>query len=54
MDFIRSSTLVGLLPLPHPIAVRRYQSDRSGKTALWFIPFLWNIVLKKNSALFFI
>ena len=54
IEFIRNLTLVGLLPLPHPILIRRYQSDRTGKATLWFTPFIWNTILKRNSAIFFL
>ena len=28
MEFLRSGTLVGLLPVPHPIMIRKYQPVR--------------------------
>lgn len=53
IEFIRRTTLVGLLPVPHPILIRRYQSNRTAMTSLWFTPFIWNVILRRNSALFF-
>lgn len=54
IEFIRNTTLVGLLPVPHPILIRRYQSNRTAMTSLWFTPFIWNIILRKNATVFFL
>lgn len=42
LDFISRNTLVGILPVPHPIVMHRYQPN--GFTALWFTTFLWSTV----------
>jgi hypothetical protein len=40
--FIKSTTVVGILPVPHPILMRKYQPNQY--TALWFTTFLWSTV----------
>jgi len=48
MEFLKSTTLVGLLPVPHPIVIRRYQSN--SYTAVWFSTYIWgNIFLRSQS-----
>jgi hypothetical protein len=39
-------TMVGLLPVPHPIIVRKYQPNQY--TALWCTAFLWGVVFLRN------
>jgi hypothetical protein len=39
---------VGILPVPHPIVIRKYQPNRF--TSLWFTAFLWGVVLLHNQA----
>ena len=34
LRFLQHGTLVGLLPVPHPILIRRYQANPG--TAMWF------------------
>jgi hypothetical protein len=34
LRFLQNGTLVGLLPVPHPILIRRYQANPG--TAIWF------------------
>ncbi|CAM9755362.1 unnamed protein product [Chrysoparadoxa australica] len=46
LDFITNTTMVGLLPVPHPIIIRRYQPNYY--TKLWFSSFLWGVVFVKN------
>jgi len=41
-------TMVGLLPVPHPIIVRKYQPNQY--TALWFTAFLWGVVFLRNQS----
>ena len=42
VDFIRASTVVGVLPQPHPIVQRVYQPNAF--TSLWFSTFTWSTV----------
>eukprot|EP00271_Cylindrocystis_brebissonii_P005132 TRINITY_DN1707_c0_g1_i1.p1 TRINITY_DN1707_c0_g1~~TRINITY_DN1707_c0_g1_i1.p1 ORF type:complete len:1260 (+),score=248.55 TRINITY_DN1707_c0_g1_i1:223-4002(+) len=41
-EYLRTSTLVGVLPLPHPIFVRKYQP--TDFTDLWFSSYLYGII----------
>lgn len=42
LKFLQHGTLVGLLPVPHPILIRKYQAN-SG-TAAWFRTYMWGII----------
>eukprot|EP00808_Paulinella_micropora_P015885 g41586.t1 len=42
VSLVRKSTMVGVLPVPHPIVVRRYVPNRT--TAMWFVSYLWGLV----------
>jgi hypothetical protein len=44
--FIRETTMVGLLPVPHPIVIRKYQPNKY--TALWFSAFLWGVIVVRS------
>eukprot|EP00003_Mantamonas_plastica_P033506 TRINITY_DN964_c0_g1_i7.p1 TRINITY_DN964_c0_g1~~TRINITY_DN964_c0_g1_i7.p1 ORF type:complete len:717 (-),score=200.79 TRINITY_DN964_c0_g1_i7:979-3129(-) len=44
--FIKSTSLVGLLPVPHPIMVRRYQQNSI--THCWFQSHLWSVVFMRS------
>lgn len=46
VDFIRSTTMVGLLPVPHPIVIRKYQPNKF--TCLWFTAFQWGVIFMHN------
>eukprot|EP01035_Chromulina_nebulosa_P018871 gene18871-24658_t len=46
MDFIRQTTMVGLLPVPHPIVIRKYQPNKY--TCLWFTVFQWGVIFMHN------
>eukprot|EP00127_Corallochytrium_limacisporum_P002610 Clim_evm46s134 gene=Clim_evmTU46s134 len=48
VDFLKNGTLVGLLPVPHPILIRKYQST-SG-TNLWFTVFAWSIIYVRSDS----
>jgi hypothetical protein len=37
---------VGLLPVPHPIVIRKYQANEY--TSLWFTAFLWGVIFLRN------
>ncbi len=49
LDFLHSTTMVGLLPVPHPIVIRKYQPNKF--TCLWFTAFLWGVVFMHNQTL---
>lgn len=42
LKFLQHGTLVGLLPVPHPILIRKYQSN-PGTTA-WFRTYMWAVI----------
>jgi len=44
--FLRETTMVGLLPVPHPIVVRTYQPNEH--TDLWFTTFIWGTVFLRS------
>ncbi|CAK9300523.1 unnamed protein product [Gordionus sp. m RMFG-2023] len=46
LKFLHHGTLVGLLPVPHPILIRKYQTNRS--TSLWFLTYIWGFIYLKN------
>lgn len=46
LKFLQHGTLVGLLPVPHPILIRKYQAN-SG-TTMWFRTYLWGVIYLRN------
>ncbi|RXG57154.1 Protein HID1, partial [Armadillidium vulgare] len=42
LRFLQHGTLVGLLPVPHPILIRKYQANAG--TAAWFRTYMWGII----------
>lgn len=42
LRFLQHGTLVGLLPVPHPILIRKYQANAG--TATWFRTYMWGII----------
>lgn len=42
LKFLQHGTLVGLLPVPHPILIRKYQANAG--TATWFRTYMWGVV----------
>ena len=42
LSFLRNGTLVGLLPVPHPILIRKYQPNY--RTIMWFRTYLWGVI----------
>ena len=42
-------TMVGLLPVPHAIVIRKYQPNQY--TALWFTAFMWGVIFLRNQSL---
>jgi len=46
IKFLQHGTLVGLLPVPHPILIRKYQAN-SG-TQMWFRTYMWGIIYLRN------
>jgi hypothetical protein len=46
MAYIRGNTLVGVLPVPHPIVVRKYLPN--GQTQSWFTSYLYSVIFAHN------
>lgn len=46
LKFLQHGTLVGLLPVPHPILIRKYQAN-NGTTA-WFRTYMWGVIYLRN------
>ncbi|XP_065181494.1 protein HID1-like [Sycon ciliatum] len=46
LKFLQHGTLVGLLPVPHPILIRKYQAN-SG-TNQWFRTYMWGVLYLRN------
>ncbi|XP_055381745.1 protein HID1 [Condylostylus longicornis] len=46
LKFLQHGTLVGLLPVPHPILIRKYQAN-TGTTA-WFRTYMWGVIYLRN------
>lgn len=45
IDYIRQTSMVGILPPPHRLVMRKYEAERSSES--WFSSYLWsNIYLK--------
>jgi hypothetical protein len=49
LEFIKNTTMVGLLPVPHPIVIRKYQPNHY--TGLWFTAFMWGVIFLQNQLL---
>ena len=45
LKFLQRGTLVGLLPVPHPILIRKYQA---WYTTGWFRTYMWGIIYLRN------
>ncbi|EDV28317.1 uncharacterized protein TRIADDRAFT_21464 [Trichoplax adhaerens] len=46
LKFLQHGTLVGLLPVPHPILIRKYQPNSA--TTMWFRTYMWGIIYLRN------
>ncbi|KAM3726835.1 Protein HID1 [Dirofilaria immitis] len=46
LKFLQHGTLVGLLPVPHPILIRKYQANAG--TNHWFRTYLWGVIYLRN------
>ncbi|CEF60160.1 Protein HID1 [Strongyloides ratti] len=47
LKFLQNGTLVGLLPVPHPIVIRKYQANAGTKN--WFRTYMWGIIFLLNN-----
>jgi len=46
LEYLKKTTMVGLLPVPHPILIRKYQSNP--RTDQWFSSYMWGVVYLRN------
>nr|XP_018904665.1 PREDICTED: protein HID1 [Bemisia tabaci] len=46
LKFLQHGTLVGLLPVPHPILIRKYQANPG--TTTWFRTYMWGVIYLRN------
>lgn len=46
IKFLQNGTLVGLLPVPHPILIRKYHTNE--ETTLWFRVCSWGVIYHRN------
>jgi hypothetical protein len=46
LKFLQNGTLVGLLPVPHPILIRKYQTNAG--TTVWFRTYMWGVIYLRN------
>eukprot|EP00978_Attheya_sp_CCMP212_P019509 scaffold54819_cov62-Attheya_sp.AAC.3 len=49
LKVLKDVTMVGLLPVPHAIVIRKYQPNQY--TALWFTAFMWGVIFLRNQNL---
>lgn len=49
LDALKDIVMVGLLPVPHAIVIRKYQPNQY--TALWFTAFMWGVIFLRNQSL---
>ncbi|PAV55668.1 hypothetical protein WR25_01525 [Diploscapter pachys] len=47
LKFLQHGTLVGLLPVPHPILIRKYQANAG--TNHWFRTYMWGVIYLRNT-----
>ncbi|XP_068610586.1 protein HID1b [Brachionichthys hirsutus] len=46
LKFLQHGTLVGLLPVPHPLLIRKYQANAG--TTVWFRTYMWGVIYLRN------
>jgi len=46
LRYLKQTTLVGILPVPHPIVIRTYQA--SSYTAMWFTSYMWGVIFTRS------
>ena len=49
LQYLASTTAVGILPQPHAIVIRTYSPN--AYTSLWFSTYLWGVIFTRNQAL---
>jgi len=46
LEVLTNITMVGLLPVPHELVLRKYQPNQY--TSLWFTAFMWGVIYLRN------
>merc|ERR1719215_842617 len=46
LKYLKQTTMVGILPVPHPIVIRTYQA--SSYTAMWFTSYMWGVIFTRS------
>ena len=46
LDVFKDITMVGLLPVPHAIVIRKYQPNQY--TSIWFTAFMWGVIYLRS------
>lgn len=46
LKFLRTTTMVGILPVPHAIVIRTYQA--STYTSMWFTSYMWGVIFTRS------
>jgi len=46
LKYLRQTTMVGILPVPHPIVIRTYQA--SSYTSMWFTSYMWGVLFTRS------
>jgi len=46
LKYLRMTTLVGILPVPHAIVIRTYQA--SSYTSMWFTSYMWGVIFTRS------
>lgn len=46
LRYLKQTTMVGILPVPHPIVIRTYQA--STYTAMWFTSYMWGVIFTRS------
>ena len=52
LKFLQHGTLVGLLPVPHPILIRKYQANAG--TNHWFRTYMWGVIYLRSDLTFYV
>eukprot|EP00929_Paragymnodinium_shiwhaense_P105117 TRINITY_DN7003_c0_g1_i1.p1 TRINITY_DN7003_c0_g1~~TRINITY_DN7003_c0_g1_i1.p1 ORF type:complete len:755 (-),score=150.38 TRINITY_DN7003_c0_g1_i1:234-2498(-) len=46
LKFLKTTTMVGILPVPHPLVIRTYQA--SSYTSMWFTSYMWGLIFTRS------
>jgi hypothetical protein len=46
INFLKKTTLVGILPVPHPILIRHYSASK--QTNIWFLQYIWGVIFIRH------